>query len=189
VTFTLTSFSNIKHDSQVITPVTTVPEIYDAGYGRIVRFEEPQILGEILVRIMKKMPGIEEKYHLNVAIPQSTPLEDRFKIPISSIGICAGSGGSVLNGVDVDMLFAGELAHHEALAAIEQGRVVVTTYHSNSERGYLHLRMRFLLDRAIEDVVLSEDPRFSGFDRKDGYSVAVSKADRDPFIPMTGRVT
>lgn len=180
---------SVKHDRHVITPVTTVPEVYDAGYGRIIRFEEPQVLGEILSRILKKMPGIEERYHLNVAIPQSIPLEDRFKITISSIGICAGSGGSLLNGVDVDMLLTGELAHHEALAAIEQGKVVVTTYHSNSERGYLHSRMRFLLDRAIEDVVLSEDPRFSDFDSKDGYFVAVSKADRDPFIPMTGRIS
>lgn len=43
----------------------------------------------------------------------------------------------MLNGLEVDLLFTGELSHHEALAAIEQGKVVITAFHSNTERGFL----------------------------------------------------
>jgi hypothetical protein len=34
-------------------------------------------------------------------------------------------GGSLLRGLDVDMLLTGELSHHDALFAIEQGQVVL----------------------------------------------------------------
>jgi putative NIF3 family GTP cyclohydrolase 1 type 2 len=174
----------------VITPVSAGPEfpdIIEAGYGRIIKFKEPQVLGDILTRITKGIRFFgdsQEKNHVNVAVPQSIPIQDRWKIPISSIGICAGSGGSILNGVDVDMLLTGELSHHEALAAIEQGRVVVTTYHSNSERGYLHSIMQGQLRSAIEDV-LRKNPGFAGFNEGGEYFVTISKADRDPFIPVT----
>jgi import inner membrane translocase subunit TIM54 len=70
-----------------------------------------------------------------------------------------------------DLLFTGELSHHEALAAIERGSVVVTLFHSNTERGYLHDVMRHKLADAIKQEFQSaEEP-----------VVAVSKADRDPY--------
>jgi len=66
-------------------------------------------------------------------------------------------------------MFTGELAHHEALAAIERGRVVVTAFHSNTERAFLKKIMKTFLGEEIEKVlgVLPE--------------VAVSQVDRDPF--------
>lgn len=77
----------------------------------------------------------------------------------------------MLNGLDVDMLFTGELSHHEALAAIEAGRVVVTTFHSNSERAFLeNVMARDLLQNLEEEGV--PDPQ---------RSVVVSQADRDPY--------
>jgi putative NIF3 family GTP cyclohydrolase 1 type 2 len=147
-----------------------------AGYGRIVRFEKPQTLGKLLDLIMN---GLGSLNALSLAIPQSVPSESKLDIPLSSIGICAGSGGSTLNGIDVDMLFTGELQHHEALAAIEQGRVVVTAFHSNTERAFLAEVMQNVLGKSITQV-LSEMPQ----EEKGGmenFAVAVSRVDRDPF--------
>ncbi len=56
---------------------------------------------------------------------------------IRSVGICAGSGHDVLKNVDADLLFTGELSHHDALSATEKGQCVVTLFHSNTERGFL----------------------------------------------------
>ncbi len=45
---------------------------------------------------------------------------------IKKIGLCAGSGGSMFKNLNVDLLFTGELSHHEALAAKERGISVIT---------------------------------------------------------------
>ncbi|RAL64714.1 hypothetical protein DID88_001745 [Monilinia fructigena] len=102
---------------------------------------------------------------LSVAVPQSIPKGQKSSVEISSIGICAGSGGSMLNGLDVDLLFTGELSHHEALAAVEQGKCVVTAFHSNTERAFLKDRMQSALTEAMEGKA----------------DIAVSEVDRDPF--------
>jgi len=121
-----------------------------------------------LTRIGK---GLGDLNTLSVAVPQSVPVNSKAQILITSIGICAGSGGSILNGLDVDMLFTGELSHHEALAAIEQGKVVVTAFHSNTEREYLKQRMINKLSRHIDDEHYQVGK----------YDLAVSQVDRDPF--------
>ncbi|KAF8551094.1 NGG1p interacting factor 3 [Imleria badia] len=56
---------------------------------------------------------------------------------VRTVAICAGSGGSVLDGVDADVYFTGEMSHHEVLAAVAAGRYVVLCGHTNTERGYL----------------------------------------------------
>ena len=44
---------------------------------------------------------------------------------VSTVAICAGSGGSLLLGVDADVYFTGEMPHHEVLAAIQSGHNVI----------------------------------------------------------------
>jgi putative NIF3 family GTP cyclohydrolase 1 type 2 len=113
----------IPHSLSVVTPLKDVPGGFEgAGYGRVVRFQTPQTLTAIIRRIAHHL-GVS---HLNVAVPQNVHHKDKANIEIHSIGICAGSGGSILNGLDVDLLFTGEMDHHEALGAIEQGRCVIT---------------------------------------------------------------
>lgn len=126
--------------------------------------------------------GLDNLKTLNIALPQSIPNElGRLTHPISSVGICAGSGGSLLNGLDVDMLFTGELSHHEALAAIEQGKCVVTAFHSNSERTYLRSRMRQLLEDQIKtDLTKDGSPSLVT-----GPMIKVSDADRDPYESLS----
>lgn len=81
----------------------------------------------------------------------------------------------MLGGLDVDMLFTGELSHHEALAEIERGKVVVTAFHSNTERAFLRER----LQKQLSDELKSSLPMFEKFD------VGVSRLDRDPFEIFT----
>lgn len=152
----------------MINPVTGDPGFEGSGYGRIVRFGKAKSLAVLMTRIAEGLGGLPT---LSVAIPQSVPVKSRAQIPITSIGICAGSGGSILSGLEVDMLFTGELSHHEALAAIEQGKVVVTTFHSNTERAYLKQRMINILKHHINDEKSSIGD----------YDLAVSEVDRDPF--------
>lgn len=163
---------SIPSERSIITAVKDAPAGFEkAGYGRIVRFAQAETLGNLVTRIRHALHNdISEK--LTIAVPQSTPLGQKTSIPIKSIGICAGSGGSLLNGLDVDLLFTGELSHHEALAAIEQGKCVITTFHSNSERGFLRERMARQLQAAYAKENQTNDIEFE---------VDVSEADRDPF--------
>ncbi|KAM3083297.1 hypothetical protein ACMFMG_003952 [Clarireedia jacksonii] len=155
--------ASIDHDRSIINPVISIPDGFDgAGYGRIVRFHQPQKLGDIAQRIQYSLGDLSG---LSVAVPQSIPKGKRSGVEISSVGICAGSGGSMLNGLDVDLMFTGELSHHEALAAIEQGKCVITAFHSNTERAFLKDRMRPALMQAIGGKV----------------DIAISDVDRDPY--------
>ncbi|KAH8403196.1 hypothetical protein KR222_007270 [Zaprionus bogoriensis] len=56
---------------------------------------------------------------------------------VHTVGICAGSGGSVLRGLQVDLVITGEMSHHELLDFNHNGATVLLCNHSNSERGYL----------------------------------------------------
>ncbi|KAB2575512.1 Protein NIF3-like protein [Lasiodiplodia hormozganensis] len=173
------------HTRQVITPVTGVPGVEGAGMGRIVRFETPQTLTSIIERIGQ---GLGDPKGFPIAIPQGSSVND---IKVSSIGICAGSGGSLFSGIDVDLLFTGELSHHEALAAIEKGQVVITLFHSNTERGFLHSVMKDQLLEMIRDewdYLRAEEKGKPGLDDKEiealddeSITVEVSERDRDPY--------
>lgn len=162
----------------VITGVPKPPAGFDdAGYGRIVKFKEPSTLGAIYDLIIASL-GIAA---VSIAIPQDIPLDQGRSITISSIGICAGSGGSLLNGLDVDLLFTGELSHHEALAAIEQGKCVITTFHSNTERGFLEQVMKEKLRPVIAECASAEElPKTLRSELAD-FDIVVSKVDRDPY--------
>jgi putative NIF3 family GTP cyclohydrolase 1 type 2 len=88
----------------------------------------------------------------------------------------------MLNGLDVDLLFTGELSHHEALAAIEQGKCVITVFHSNTERGFLKARMK----SALETEVANQIHRFHGGKEDQAvlggsFDIHISETDRDPY--------
>ncbi|KAE9369384.1 NGG1p interacting factor 3 [Stipitochalara longipes BDJ] len=169
------------HERSVITPIKDAPEGFEGtGYGKIVRFRNPQKLGDIMDRISSGLvlPG------LNVAVPQSVTV-GKYQIKISSIGICAGSG-SMLNGLDVDLLFTGELSHHEALAAIEQGRCVITTFHSNTERLYLMTSMQ---NKLFPEIRKQIDASNKAGTWEQGltldFQIDTSRVDKDPFEMVT----
>ncbi|KAI9697501.1 MAG: hypothetical protein M1820_007767 [Bogoriella megaspora] len=185
-----------KHTRSPIIPMNSETHP-GAGMGRVVRFEKPQPLLSLIERIGR---GLGNPKGFPIAIPQGQTLES---IAIRSVGICAGSGGSLLSGLDVDLLFTGELSHHEALAAIEKGQCVIALFHSNTERGFLHSVLREQLQNEIavqwETVRREEWERLvkEGIDDagewrealEDGHiDVEVSEIDRDPYGIMISKV-
>lgn len=112
---------------------------------------------------------------------------------IWSVGICAGSGGSLLRDLDVDLLFTGELGHHEALAAVEKGRCVVTLFHSNTERGFLQVLREKLVEvlgeewkglrRELRGALPDDGSAEDMLEALNDESVVVdcSERDRDPY--------
>lgn len=163
------------HKREAIHPSPSpVPAGFEgAGAGRILTFESAQPLSLLIQRIgdATGWPGA-----LSVAIPQGASVQSMMNI--RTVGVCPGSGGNVIMkgaaGLP-DLLFTGELSHHEALAAIERGSAVITLFHSNTERGYLHDVLRSKLSGAIV-----EELKAVGITTEEDI-VAVSQADRDPY--------
>lgn len=87
---------------------------------------------------------------------------------ISAVAVCAGSGWDVVKSAAADVIVTGEMSHHNALKAVQEGKTVVSVFHSNSERGYLKEVMKPLLEGELKQ-------------KEAGVQVLVSEADRDPF--------
>jgi len=136
-----------------------------AGLGRVVSFQskkEPLRIDELALRLKKFL----KLTHVEVASPVlSSPQE--VHAPIKSVGICAGSGGSVLNGSNADVYFTGEMSHHEVLAAVASGHHVILCGHTNTERGYLPI----LAERLKTELAAEQGGPFEVF---------VSQADAHP---------
>jgi putative NIF3 family GTP cyclohydrolase 1 type 2 len=151
--FEALKLGNGKHRRYPIT-AAKVEGYPGAGMGRIVRLPEPVNLTEIIDRIGL---GLGNPKGFPIAVPQGKQASEMM---IQSIGICAGSGGHLFSemeksGEDVDLLFTGELSHHEALAAIEKGKCVICLFHSNTERGFLHSVLKGQLEVAVKEEVSS----------------------------------
>ncbi|KAL2002452.1 hypothetical protein VTN02DRAFT_6760 [Thermoascus thermophilus] len=192
----------IPHTRSTIHPSPPpVPEGFDsAGMGRIVTFATPQSLASLIDRIGA---ALGHPAGFPVAIPQSVASVETMQI--RTVGVCPGSGASVLlranNGAPPDLLFTGEISHHDALAAIERGSAVVALFHSNTERGYLHAVMRGKLEEAVrrewdaasqEGIEALEESAKQGAQghlvdgleeawRDREVRVDVSRRDRDPY--------
>lgn len=75
-------------------------------------------------------------------------------------------GASVLNQVEADLFFTGEMSHHDVLrATVANNAIVCLTEHTNCERGYL--------DQVLKERIASKLP-------KDKFEILVSQNDRDP---------
>ncbi|KAF4554530.1 NIF3-like protein [Elsinoe fawcettii] len=183
--------SAAQHTRSPIVPCS-VPgyEKTGAGMGRVVRFSSPQSLISIIDRIGL---GLGNPKGFPIAIPQGKSIDE---IEISSVAICAGSGGSLFSGLgkngkdDVDLLFTGELSHHEALAAIEQGKCVITLFHSNTERGFLANVLKGQLEKTVKEEWTKARKDAGKADAEEdlaevyadeGVEIHVSEVDRDPY--------
>lgn len=87
---------------------------------------------------------------------------------IKTIALCAGSGASVLKGIQADLYLTGEMLHHDILDAAQNGVNVILCNHSDSERGFLkHFKQQLQTD------ILSNKAE-----------VFVSKVDCDPLTTV-----
>ncbi|KAH8111862.1 GTP cyclohydrolase 1 type 2/Nif3 [Phellopilus nigrolimitatus] len=135
-----------------------------AGAGRLLTLPGPGLpIADVVARVKRHL-GLTGQVQL------ATPYTgDR---NVQTVAICAGSGGSMLAGVDADLYFTGEMSHHEVLAARAMNRYVLLCGHTNTERGYLPVLKAKLLDAQ------GEDPELSGMD------VQVSEADKHPLVGL-----
>ncbi|CUS09457.1 unnamed protein product, partial [Tuber aestivum] len=147
----------------VIEGVKDVPGYEDSGMGRIITLKEPEEFQELVDRV-KRFLGLKQ------VMIGSPPGGKR----VRTIAVCAGSGASMFKNIDADLLFTGELSHHEALAAKERGVGFITCeigFHTNSERGFL----RDVMKGKLTEVLKNEA------EREVEFEVVVSERDRDPF--------
>ena len=130
------------------------PPLEDTGSGRVLKLDTPLTVAEAVQRTKThlKMP------HLRLALAQGAQMTS----DVRSIGVCAGSGGSVLAGVKADLIVTGEMSHHEVLDFVAGGVTVILADHSNTERGYL-AEVKQRLGTMLE-----------------GVEILVSSVDRDP---------
>lgn len=206
---TALSNTQIPHTRATIhpSPPTSTPEGFEsAGAGRLVTFSEPQPLTTLIDHVAR---GVGLPGGIPIAIPQTRSIDD---IHIRTVGLCPGSGSGVLlrdSGAEIpDLLFTGEMSHHETLAATERGSAVISLAHSNSERGYLRAVMQRKLVKELSvawqrerEIALRASRESakqggaapgSGFEEVYGdgsVDVSVSEADRDPYGIMVWRST
>ncbi|KAI9787606.1 MAG: hypothetical protein M1839_000137 [Geoglossum umbratile] len=150
----------------------------DTGIGRVVQFSEAVSLAELLDAISHRL-GME---YLQIALPQHLRNTPHVSIAISNIAMCAGSGGPIILSLPADVLFTGELSHHDALFAVEHGRIVIATFHSNSERGFLKEVMQPKLLGGLREAWAEAREREGMEVEKGEVEVGVSEVDRDPYV-------
>ncbi len=101
-----------------------------AGQGRLVDLQAPMRL-DVAVACIKAHLRLP---HVRVA----TSARHRDGAFVASVALCAGAGGKLFESVSqVDLLFTGEMRHHDVLSRVAAGTSVVLCDHTNTERGYL----------------------------------------------------
>ena len=134
----------------------SVPRL-DAGAGRVNHLEAPTDLAS-LAQAFRRGLGLDR---IDVAEAAS----GGSKRKIRQVGVCAGSGGSLLDAAieaGCDAFLTGELSHHRVLDAAARGVAVLLVGHTESERGYLPLLAKRLKRECS------------------GLETIVSRADRPP---------
>ncbi|KAK2746260.1 hypothetical protein FQN55_005688 [Onygenales sp. PD_40] len=180
----------LPHSRSTIHPNPAPPPGFqNAGAGRLVTLAAPSRLFHLIKRLSVDIHPIKG---FSLALPQGKAIEDMAEI--RTIATCPGSGSSILlqNGNPAaDLLLTGEMSHHDALAATERGSVVISLFHTNSERGFLHDVMSEKLEETLQsewDAVRREETIRLGRGDKDigqwldepEFTVSVSERDRDP---------
>ncbi|KAG7699236.1 hypothetical protein KL930_004588 [Ogataea haglerorum] len=126
------------------------------GMGRLVTLQRAVSLSELVPKI---------KSHLGISHLLLATKKNPDAAAITTVAVCAGSGGSVFRNVDADLYLTGELSHHEALYFREKGSSVIACNHSNTERGFLSV-LKEQLARELDDPEIAID---------------ISTTDEDPF--------
>jgi dinuclear metal center YbgI/SA1388 family protein len=120
-----------------------------ASSGRVSTLKTPLSL-ESVIGTLKSALNLQQIRYASVN-------DDPSRVKVRSIAVCVGSGGSLLGGVDADVLLTGEMSHHEILAAISKGRSVILLDHSSSERPFLPELARRVSELSnVEFVCVSE---------------------------------
>uniref|UniRef100_A0A8C9JW69 NIF3-like protein 1 n=1 Tax=Panthera tigris altaica TaxID=74533 RepID=A0A8C9JW69_PANTA len=129
------------------------PPLPQTGMGRLCTLDEPASLATMIERIKRHL----KLAHVRLALGVGRTLES----PVRVVALCAGSGSTVLQGVEADLYLTGEMSHHDVLDVASQGINVILCEHSNTERGFLS-DLRDMLGAHLENkinIILSERDR------------------------------
>ncbi|XP_012594510.1 NIF3-like protein 1 isoform X1 [Microcebus murinus] len=129
------------------------PLLLHTGMGRLCTLDESVSLATMIERIKRHL----KLSHVRLALGVGRTLESQVKV----VALCAGSGSSVLQGVEADLYLTGEMSHHDILDAASQGINVILCEHSNTERGFLS-DLQDMLGAHLENkinIILSETDR------------------------------
>jgi dinuclear metal center YbgI/SA1388 family protein len=137
-----------------VVPIEPRPDEPAVGAGRVGVLRQPAPVHQVVARI---------KARLDLPLVRVAQPEGRGRV--STVAACPGAGGSVLNRARADLLLTGEMRHHDVLARVAAGQVVVLTDHTHTERGYLPTLAR----------------RLSG--KLPALEVRCSAVDADPLVP------
>ena len=138
------------------------------GQGRLLKLDEKTTLSNLQERVKKHLCLTQCLYHthtllsldfiklrclctVQVALGTDNPNNE-----IHSVAICAGSGGSMLLGVEADVYFTGEMSH---VRLPEDHEVLGSTYI------YMH-SMKFLPLSHLEGTSYCVSPRIALFEEK-----------------------
>ncbi|CAG8676372.1 11840_t:CDS:2 [Ambispora leptoticha] len=128
--------------TKVITPFENTPPGHEGtGSGRIFTYDQPTPLSNVIENVKKHL----RLQHVRVA----TAARHKSEL-ISTVGICAGSGSSILSHLNTDLYFTGEMSHHDVLAALAHDTSVILCEHTNTERGYLLDVLKPELERILQ---------------------------------------
>ena len=167
----------LRHERKAIVPAAE-PSVDGkaVGMGRVATLLEPSSLQLLLSRLLSNLGNPNS---IRVALPYSGTADAIKDVRVTSVAVCAGSGGSILSkATEADLWVTGEMSHHEVLAATERGKTVVCLDHSNSERGYLSMVMRKKLYEALAHRTAEDVAEITVED------IVVSKRDQDPFSAL-----
>ncbi|XP_068263753.1 NIF3-like protein 1 [Nyctibius grandis] len=149
----LSQNSLLYHKTEIL--LLQKPLLPHTGMGRLCTLSEPVSLSDITERIKShlKLP------HIRLAVGMGKTLDS----PVKKAALCAGSGSSVLKGMEADLYLTGEMSHHDVLDAVANGISVILCEHSNTERGFLS-ELRDMLAVHLQNKI----------------NIIVSEKDRDP---------
>lgn len=123
------------------------------GQGRVIELDRPIPIAELASRCRSRLQV------------DSLELADAGRRRVKRIGVCAGSGGSLVESAAAagcDAFLTGEMSHHQVLDANERGVAILLAGHTNTERPYLPVLAR-RLRKAVPAL-----------------TVAISRRDRHP---------
>lgn len=146
-------FEDVQSDTSIDSlpsPIEPLTKQYDshpnAGQGRIVELEKPISVDQLVSNVKANL----QLKNVILGLPQNMNPKESL---LFNIAVGAGSAGSIVTKyAKAQAYVTGELSHHEALAAVEKGIVVVTTLHGNSERGFLRHVLVNKLERVLSDL-------------------------------------
>lgn len=133
------------------------PLMKNVGLGRIGYLKKPMKISD-LIGLIKTYLNMST---FRLALGHGKNLDDYVSVVAIGAGCCSG----LLNDVRADFIITGEFLHEEIVHEVSRGVSMIVTDHTNTERGYLEIFRKRMIEICGPDV-----------------EICVSGRDRDPLV-------